>query len=604
MQKRFNPLLASISALALITTAACSGSGSADAQVPVANFPVSGVTSGASPPPLASATASATTGVSTVMEDPEDVARFMMKASFGAPMETLENLAGTDAADWISNQMSLPQVPYRAQSRRVFDTGAGLINDSPFQRSVYNQSAALSAQMTSDDVLRQRMMFALSQIFVINLSSSGPATRPHRESDYLEILSKNAFGNFRDLLEDITYSPAMANYLTYTANRKADPATGRMPDENYAREILQLFTIGLVELEQNGTVVTDANGPVEVYDNSDVEGLARVFTGLSYDIGRFRSFTTNPDANSSRLVMFDSQHEDGEKAFLDTVIPAGTAGDESIEIALDAIFAHPNVAPFISRQLIQRFTSSSPRPPYVRRVSAAFNSGTFIAPNGVRFGTGEHGDLAATLAAILLDAENFVDLDTVGQRTGKIREPILRFAHWARAFDISNASPAETLFSFRNRGGRRIASPTEGIGQIMMGAPSVFNFYRPGFVQPGSQSGRLGLTTPELQLSNEGATVGYINFMSKVAGNGSNRSTLLLPDYQDELALANNARALVGRLNLLLTANRMSDAEIEGVINVINATPINSATEARDRFARVQAAVTAVASLPSYAVAR
>ena len=497
--------------------------------------------------------------------------------------------------------MALPEVPFLAQSNRVFETGAGLINDNQFNRQVFNRGAAMSALMTSEDVLRQRMIFALSQLFVVNLTSSGPAVRPFREANYLEILSRNAFGNFRDLMEDITYSPAMANYLTYIANRKADPNTGRMPDENYARELLQLFTIGLVELNMDGTVVTDANGPVELYDNSDIEGLARVFTGLSYDVDRFRGFTTDSDANSSRLAMFDREHEDGEKVFLGTVIPAGTSGEDSIQIALDTIFEHPNVAPFISRQLIQRFTASNPNRGYVTRVANAFESGSFTAADGTQFGTGERGDLAATLAAILLDQSVFREIDGGNQATGKIREPLLRFVHWARAFDISNANPPQTLFGLRNFA---IQSPTDGLGQRMIEAPSVFNFYRPGFILPGSEAGQRGLTTPELQLSNEGATVGYLNFMSDVTGRNPNNDDLILPDYSDELALAEDVDALVSRLNLLLTANRMSDAEIEGVIEVTNAVSINQNNQDRDRFARVQVAITAITSLPSYAVVR
>lgn len=519
-------------------------------------------------------------------------------------METLESLAGTDAADWVADQMALPQTPFLAPSTRVFDTGEGLVNDNQFTRQIFNTGAAISAQMISEDALRQRMMFALSQIFVVNLDSSGPLVRPFREAHYLEILSDNAFGNFRDLMEDITYSPAMSLYLTYLHNEKADPATGRMPDENYARELLQLFTIGLVQLNMDGSVVTNANGPIETYNNDDIEGLARVFTGLSYGNGRFGRFTTDRTANSSRLAMFDNQHEDGEKTFLGTTIPAGTSGDESISIALDTIFEHPNVAPFISRQLIQRFTSSNPSPNYVTRVASVFETGTYTAPNGRVFGTGERGDLAATLAAILLDPVSFRDLETASDRTGKIREPILRFVHWARAFDIQNANAGQALFGLRNITGRRITSSTEGLGQKMLSAPSVFNFYRPGFILPGSESGRAGLTTPELQLSNEGATVGYINFMSGLTGNNSNNDNQIIPNYRDEIAIADDTAALVERLNLLLTANRMSDAEIAGVQNVVNSITINPSNEDRDRLARVQVAITAVTSLPSYAVAR
>ncbi|MEM6557104.1 MAG: DUF1800 family protein, partial [Pseudomonadota bacterium] len=386
-------------------------------------------------------------------------------------------------------------------------------------------------------------------------------------------------------------------------NRKGDERSGRMPDENYAREILQLFSIGLIELNLDGSPKLDAQGQqVETYSNDDIEGLARVFTGLSWAGDEFND--RPQDGDIRQMVMFPEQHSELDKVFLGTTIPAGTGGDESIRIALDTIFEHPNVAPFISRLLIQRFTQSDPSPAYVQNVATAFESGRFTAQGGRSFGTGQRGDLRATLAAVLLEPTTFEE-PAAGATitTGKVREPILRFTHWARAFDISG------LNAYNERQLSDTRSSDNALGQQAFSSPSVFNFYRPGYIAPGTNAGDQNITVPEFQIVNESSSVGYLNFMTDFAFDRASQRDrdidTYTPDYSDELALVDNPTALVDHLDNLLTGGRMSDIEKADIVDIIGTIEIrtNSAENtAADQEDMVQAAVTLVLNSPSYAV--
>lgn len=515
----------------------------------------------------------------------------MMQAGFGATSDDLSAMVGMDAADWVRNQFTLSASLILPQVLREADP----------DRQSYS-SAHYEAMFEAPDVLRQRMVFALSQILVV--SDQPMNNEPERLSYYIDILNRNAFGNYRDLLTEITYSPAMAHYLTYYRNRKGDPDTGRMPDENYARELLQLFTIGLVELNMDGTPVDNGSGPVEVFDNDDIQGLARVFTGLSYQGERFFANSSQriPNHEYAPLQMFADQHSELEKTFLSTTIPAGTPGDESIELALDEIFNHPNLAPFIARQLIQRFTASNPTPGYVERVAMAFETGQFESIGGARFGSGNRGDLRPVLAAILLDETLHDPSFANNPMGGKIREPVLKFAHWVRAFDASVIDARETSEL------RDTTGATDRLAQHPFRSPSVFNFYRPGFVAPGSESGGAGLTAPELQIINEGSIIGYNNFMTEfIFGrarlrNGGGPS--FVPDYSDELALADDPVGLIDHLDMLLTGARMSDEEKDAVETVLTALSLSEDEEdrAEDLMARVETAILMITNLPSYAI--
>ncbi|MEM6626660.1 MAG: DUF1800 family protein, partial [Pseudomonadota bacterium] len=411
------------------------------------------------------------------------------------------------------------------------------------------------------------------------------------------------FGNYRQLLQDVTYSPLMAEYLTYLRNRKGNPNTGRMPDENYARELLQLFTIGLVELNMDGTSKVGPDGTVaETYTNEDVVGLARVFTGLGAKGTSFNSKDAAQDWQYSPLQSYPEQHSELDKTFLGITIPAGTGPDESISQALDHIFAHPNVAPFVSRQLIQRFTASNPDPSYVERVATAFETGSFQSVDGRSFGAGERGDLQATLAAVLLDNSLFADNAGEDPGDGKIREPILQFVHWARAFDVAGVNSAN-----ENKL-RDTSSPTSGLAQHPFRSPSVFNFYRPGYVPPGTEVGALNMTAPEFQIMNEASTIGFANFMTDFVMDRSSRRNrdldTFVPDYSDEIALANDPAALVDHLDDLLTGGRMSAMVKDDIIAAVSEIAIREGNEDDDTLDRVHIAVLMAVNAPSFAIVR
>ncbi len=518
---------------------------------------------------------------------------FLSQATFGGSESDMSGILNQDAAVFLESEFSKSPTYFMPQILARVGAGGGLAARS-------HTHITWDTMVEANDQLRQRMVFALSQILVkAQLSTNG--SEQIRHIQYQDALVEHAFGNYRDLLEAVTYSPAMAEWLTYMNNQKGDPDTGRMPDENYAREILQLFSIGLVELNPDGTPRLDGQGnPIETYTNDDVVGLARVFTGLSYKGPQF-FHNKDDDAYYNPLVMFDDYHSELEKNFLGTTIPENTPGEETIELALDAIFAHPNVGPFISKQLIQRFTSSNPDPEYVERVSTAFDDGSFTSTNGTEFGTGQRGDLEATLAAILLDPS--IHDDSIGVTDGKIREPVLRFIHWARAFDVSNIDAANDRLLTDTR------DPGEGLGQHPFRSPSVFNFYRPGYVAPGTETGALDLTAPEFQLVNESSAVGYLNFITNFT---MQRTSLIdadnpsyVPDYSEEISLAYNESALVDHLDAKLTGGRLSDAEkseIEDILSGMRARTDSQNNEDEDRTERAHIGAILVMNSPSFAI--
>lgn len=536
--------------------------------------------------------------VSTILESEASTVRFLNRATFGATQSQIDTLTGTEVADWIRAEFD--KQPTNYLQKILAQLAALQQGEMLFANALTN--LYFDEAIAGNDQLRQRMVLALSEIIVVS-SNSNLNARPQAMAHYVDILSNNAFGNFRDLLEEITYSPAMAIYLTYLANQKGDMASGRVPDENYARELLQLFTIGLNELNMDGSQKTDGQGqPIETFDNSDITGLAKVFTGLSTQGSNF--FNINRDRTSiyNPLVVFPDFHSDLEKTFLTTTIPASTPGAESIDTALDAIFAHPNVAPFISRQLIQRFVMSSPSPAYVQRVATAFETGTFTLPDNSSVGTGVRGDLKATIAAVLLDQQAIQNPDNGTPEQGKIREPMLRTIHWARAFNETTPDAAGENF---------LQDASFALSQHPFRSPSVFNFFRPGYVAPGTATGAAGLTAPELQIVNESTSISNINFINAfIYGFSPNRSGVnddgsgINADYTAEAALADDIPALIARLDLLLTGNMLRQDSKDRIAQLLAEAPIRSGTEAEDRFFRVAIAVSMVMSSPGYLVQR
>ncbi|MEM1262849.1 MAG: DUF1800 domain-containing protein [Pseudomonadota bacterium] len=571
----------------------------------------------ADPPPPAPPPAPLPPSTESTFATESTTARFLTQATFGPTPADVSRLTGTSAAAWVRAEIAKPAsllMPPLRQYRATLPD-----NDRPFLLAETTTFNFWKNAIAGDDQLRQRMAFALSQILVVSNAGGEVLTDiPDGVAYFEDVLITHAFGNYRELLEAVTYAPAMGYYLTYLGNQRADPVTGRMPDENYAREILQLFTIGLVELNPDGTERLDSNGrPVETYSNRDVTGLAKVFTGLDIQYEGPGGFEDSVQASWSRPMEIDeSIHSADSKAFLGTTIPPATPAAASIDLALDAIFAHPNVAPFVGRQLIQRFTTSNPSPAYVQRVAAVFEAGVITLPDGSQLGTGRRGDLGATLAAILFDAEARDPQALTSDRFGKVREPVIRFTNWARAFNVGTITPELTprLWSTEDPG---------SLAQHPYRSPSVFNFFRPGYVAPGSESAAAGLVAPELQLVNASSTAGYANFISDfalgertaadVAGlreiftdegalldpNGA--LTSFLPDYTAELAVADNATQLIDLLDRKLTYSSMSTATKAALVQTVSSLPAGDAAARQDRVAL---AISLAMMTPDYLVQR
>ncbi len=541
---------------------------------------------GVAPPP---------TGVAdTLFGTRAKASRFLSVASFGGSSDDLDNLVGTRAEQWLDAQFAIPHRSYLDRTQAQIAAYGGDLRFAGSHRVVFWDDV-----VAGPDPLRHRMTFALSQIVVA--SEMTLVNDARRMAFYMDAIGQNAFGNYRDLLDDVTYTPAMAQYLTYLGNRKGNPETGRLPDENYAREILQLFSIGINELNMDGTVKLREDGtPIETYTNEDIVGLARVFTGLTFD----ESGGAIGDRYATRLIMTAQGHSDLEKSFIGSTIPANTAGEASVTQALDIIFAHPNVAPFVSRQLIQRFTASNPEPAYVERVANAFESGVFVAPNGTVYGSTGRGDLEATLAAILLDESQHDDALEMTDLTdiGKVREPALSFIHWARAFDVSPPNSAiEDLLIFGTQ------DPVQGLGQQAFAAPSVFNFFRPGFIPDGTEAGDRDLTMPEMQLVDGSLRAGYVNFMTTfVMGTsrkrvGENQNNFL-PDYSGLIPLVEDSDALIDYLDELLFYGRMTDQTRANIREVNNNVPVRAGNVDEDRLKRAQLAVLLAVTAPEFSV--
>lgn len=551
--------------------------------------------------------------------------RFLSQATFGARQSDLSTLVGTSVSDWLLQQFSEEPSDYLA----ALD---GYQAQLPFLiRNPWNRLATTFAfwqhSITGDDQLRQRMVYALSQILVIsNAEDDALIDYPEAVAYHQSLLTEFGFGNYRGLLEAMTYSPGMGSYLTYMGNQKEDPDTGRQPDENYAREILQLFTMGLIALNDDGTLaggVNDGDSSAELYDNHDITGLAKVFTGLNRSVTRAEA-KNDPEAPEvlrswrEPMTVYPARHSTNAKTFLGLTIPENTSAEDSITLALDQLMSVASVGPFLSRQLIQRFTTSNPSPAYISRVTQAFNDGRYTLPNGTAVGGGLRGDLKATIAAILLDREN---LEPETPNTfGKLREPVLRFTQWARAFSAGAITPEYTLELYDLSS---VSIYGQGLAQHPFRAPSVFNFYRPGYEPPGTDSGAAGMTVPELQIVTAETIPAYMNFITFFAmANTQNADlsvyreiggltgvnfdpelarTSFLPDYSYEKTLADDLPELFAHLNLLLAGGALSEAAVDSFSDVVAGVPVEASDDWR--ATRVGLAVALVMTSADYLIA-
>jgi uncharacterized protein (DUF1800 family) len=508
-----------------------------------------------------------------VMPTAPEASRFLAQASMGSTREHIAKVQASGYGAWLDEQFALP-----ASGSRWDWLIAGGYNAAANINSETGADACIWRKLlSSPDTLRQRITLALSEIVVAAVTGFvGSGWKTFSAAAFLDILEANAFGNYRTLLQQVALSAPMGEFLTYRGNVKFNPATGAMPDENFAREVMQLFTIGLVQLNLDGTPKLTSGLPTETYTLDDITGLARVFTGWNYDLTG--TTTATPDFKARPMTQTASRHETGAKTFLGTTIAAGTDGAASLNQALDAIFGHANVAPFISRQLIQRLVCSNPSPAYVARVATVFNND----------GAGVKGNLKAVVKAILLDVEARGGSGLADPAFGKQREPILRFCAWARAFKLASPSDAWPIGNTSDPGSR--------LGQSPLRSASVFNFFRPGYVPPNSPIGSAGLVAPEFQITNESTVVGYLNYMQSVIKNGSGDAK---PDYTALLPLADTAQALLDELNLVLAAGQLSAATVALIKGALDS--MAAGTDAA-RLNRIYAALVMVMAAPEFIV--
>lgn len=469
-----------------------------------------------------------------------DAARFLNQATFGATEESIAEFKtfGSKAA-WIDDQLqqsaslTLPYTEENSNGSRRKDRHEEWWNNA----------------LGQPDQLRQRMAFALSQIFVVSDLDKALGQNQYGIADYSDMLANNAFGNYRTLLEDTALHPVMGVYLSMVRNEKANVAENIRPDENFAREVLQLFSIGLFELDNQGEL-SNATNPVPSYTQNNIEEFARVFTGWDYPNSRYWGDTNLPaDRFMGRMVPNEEFHDTGSKTLLNNaVVPAGLSTEQDMQRALDNIFQHNNVGPFISKQLIQRFTTSNPSPAYVGRVASVFNNNG----NGVR------GDLGAVTKAILLDDEAQRGVDA-NPDFGKIREPNIKLAHYWRAL---NGTPGLLAEGIHNTANFTVDRLDEMGGQAVLKSKSVFNFYLPtNQLRPGQP-----LLSPEMQNMSEAFIAStHINYHHLVyrfhnrADISDDNPRVTITDLDPLAELAANPDDLLDWYNLIFFAGTMPD---------------------------------------------
>jgi uncharacterized protein (DUF1800 family) len=434
--------------------------------------------------------------------------RFLSQATLGANLGYINYVDSMGYDSWLEEQFNAPMTSYLEVTQEIsahlydiYIQAGGDPEDYPVNLLQFRYAWS-HIVMNAQDVLRHKVALALSEILVISTQSDLQAFG-YGLADYYDILARNAFGNYKDLMQEITLHPAMGFYLSHLNNPRTIPQFNIHPDENYAREIMQLFSIGLYELNNDGSPKLGNDGLfIPTYDNDDIKELAKVFTGLGmgawvlpdipdpvqFGIPIFYIDLTTP------MLMYEEWHETGPKTIVgDFTIPGGQGGMADIEMAVEHLFNHANVGPFLATRLIQRLVKSNPTPEYVGRIAAIFNDNG----NGVR------GDMKAVVQGILMDDEAR-NCESIRHFTaGKMKEPIHRYTQFLKAFNAS--TEADWFFN----GGFIYDYFTN---QYPLNSPTVFNFYLPDYT-PNSAIADEGLVAPEFQIFNSATSVGYINFL-------------------------------------------------------------------------------------------
>jgi uncharacterized protein (DUF1800 family) len=516
-----------------------------------------------------------------------DAGRLLEQATFGPTATEVLRVSALGLDGYLSEQLAAPAsgyrgfsfVPHTAAPGCIYDPTAPTGPSSLCARDNYSlfqvQRRLFTNALGAPDQLRQRVAFALSQIMVV---SGTEIYEAYGMAAYQNLLLNDAFGNFRQLIEDVTLSPVMGRYLDMANNDKPDPARGTSPNENYARELMQLFSIGLFKLNADGTQVLDATGqPIPTYDQNVIEGFSSVYTGWTYaprpGVG---SQWTNPINYEGSMVSFPAHHDGGSKLLLDgLVVPAGQTPEQDLKVALDAVFNHPNVGPFIGLRLIEHLVTSNPSPAYVARVSAVFADD----------GSGVRGNLAAVVRAILSDPEARGDAPALADG-GHLREPVLFITTVLRGLGGQSD-------------GVLLRAEAAAMGQPIFTPPTVFNFYPPGYQLVGTTS-----RGPEFFIHDATTALARANFVNQLlygggaaadpTVTGSTGTTLDL----GALAAAATPEALVGQLNQQLLHGSLSTAAGSVVLTAVNAVA------ASDSLGRARAATYLVATSPQFQVER
>ena len=522
-------------------------------------------------------------GLSAARAAPIDEAaarHFLEQASFGPTTESVAQVRQLGTAGWLNQQFSLPASDYGGFSYADPNPKVGCPAGAAAscKRDTYSlfplQLQFFRNALTRPDQLRQRVAFALSQILVV---SGQQIRQPYAMANYQRIFLRNAFGNFRDILREVSLSPAMGNYLNMVNNDKPNPAKGSEPNENYAREVMQLFTIGLWQLNPDGSQKLGADGkPLTSYDQEVVEGFAHVFTGWTYaPLPGATSHWTNPRNFGVSMVPFDNHHDSGSKLLLNgQVLAGGGTPTADLEAAIDSLFKHPNVGPFIGRQLIQMLVTSNPSPDYVARVSSAFN-GDHGTPRG---------DMKATVAAVLLDPEAVKPVQPT--KFGKLREPVLALTDLVRSL----GGRSDGVWLLRQTG---------ALGEPVFSPPTVFSFFPPDYAlpdDPQDQGPAFGLFSAASVATYSGAVSTLLSDKPIAADPSVAGSTGTSIDLTSWQASAADPRKLVAEINRVLFPAGMSAALQQELLSAINAVP------ATDAGLRARTALFLAAMSPEYFV--
>lgn len=530
--------------------------------------------------------------------------RFLQHASLGHNLTEIDQVTQMGYESWVDSQFVVPKSFSILQKIRDYHK---IIKDS-----TANPAATVGSRpwryawwqyfMSSPDLLRQKVALALSEICVIS-ENSAFGGNAYAMGPYYDILLDHAFGNYKDLLRDITYNPAMSVYLTHLNNPKSNPATNTYPDENYAREIMQLFTIGTVLLNNDGTEILDNEGrPIDAYNNDDILEFSKIFTGLTWaDRTQFGSGARNDTSYIPDLVMWNNFHEPGVKNLLNGFevpnrVPVDGVAD--INDALQNLFDHPNTPPFVCKRLIQRMVTSNPSPAYVNDVANVF----------INNGSGIRGDMKAVIKAILLhqEAKGCENCDVPVY--GMLREPMVRYFQIHKAFNAFSTSG-----NYRND----LSNLVVLTGQRPLASPSVFNFFQSDF-QPIGPIADADLFGPEFQITNAQTIQGFVNglyrwlfdgdisdefglYTGEPSANYSNQIASL--DLSTEVNLTNNDQLhiLLDRLNLILANGALSENTLETIKTVLEQFPNVSTTEKRQK---VTLAIYLVMTSPDYQIKR